>query len=153
MRWQSPKHKRFMWLVIIATVAALVLLGSCAPGERIQRICKKHPEACKADTQWITVRDTFLIPAVVIDTVFKPHTVHDTLVLRDEHFTIKYFYNIKDSTGYLAGKTDTIVKVIEKRVPVTKLITVEGKQGLRWYFWVLFGVAGTLAIIVIWKYR
>lgn len=142
-----------MWLVIIAALAALCSLGSCTPGERIQRICKKHPEVCKRDTQWITLRDTFMIPAKVIDTIFKPHTLHDTLILQKDHFTIKYFYNTKDSTVYLAGKTDTIVKVIEKRVPVTEQINVEAKEGLRWYFWVLFGVAGTLALIVIWKYR
>lgn len=103
----------------IAILLATVLIG-CSPERRLQRLVKRYPHLLAKDT--ITIRDTFITKEVSKDTVFNLSNSRDTVVIKQDKLTIKYFYNRQKDSVYLQGKcdADTVVKVI--KVPYDKII-------------------------------
>lgn len=88
---------------------------------------------------WIsheTVYDTILTESVKTDSVFKFNTVRDTVFLKQDKLTVKYFYNNTDSTVYLSGKCDSDTIRVEK---IINTIQVKEKEflGISSNFWVL----------------
>lgn len=96
---------------IIFLLFTVLVLGSCiTPKEfaekRIARILKRHPELVKTDTVWKT--DSITIAGVSKDSTFHFYQ-HDTVTLKKDNVTVKYYFR-KDSTVYLQGKCDPVVK-------------------------------------------
>lgn len=131
-----------------------VLFTSCDPAKRISRIVKRHPELVKVDTVW--KRDTIIMSGASKDSTFSFYQ-HDTVVLKKDNLTVKYFFN-KDSTVYIQGKCapDTIVKYYPVQVNtlnVAKALTWKEKVkififdnwiwivGILWLVWKVFGKA------------
>lgn len=106
----------------------IALLFSCSPQKRLNRLLKAHPELVKKDTIWRL--DTTIIKEVKTDSVFH-YLQPDTLTIVKDRLTMKYFYNVKDSTVYLSGKCDTVFVV--KKIPVT-INSVTGTNG-GWFDW------------------
>ena len=75
----------------IIQVLTVVLLFSCSPQKRLNRLIKKHPFLVELDT--IRIIDTVITPTIQHDTttVFKVST-HDT-VINNEKVFLKYFYD------------------------------------------------------------
>lgn len=90
-------------------------MASCGCNYHLKKVQSKCGFTTKVDT--LTLHDTITTERTIKDTLFK-HT-KDTVVLKEKNLTVKYFYNTKDSTIYLQGKCDTIIKVITKKIPVT----------------------------------
>jgi hypothetical protein len=66
---------------------------------------------------WIENRiDTIVTDSVVTDTIFKHNLVRDTVTLRKDKLTVKYFYNTTDSTVYLWGKCDSDTVFVQKQI-------------------------------------
>lgn len=105
---------------------SLVLLSACSPQARLNRLIKNHPELAKRDT--LTRIDTIVILPGAADTVIH-YKQTDTVIVKENGVTIKYFYNTKDSTVYLKGERDTIT--IIREVPV-EVNTFEIKPETRW---------------------
>jgi len=86
-------------------ILILLLLVSCSPEQRLQRLIKKHPDLIKTETKI----DTIYINSVSVDTIFKQTS--DTVTIKENKLTMKYFYNNSDSTVYLSGhcKDSTII--------------------------------------------
>lgn len=90
-------------------------MASCGCNYHLKKVQSKCGFTTKVDT--LTLHDTIKTERTIKDTLFK-HT-KDTVVLKQNNLTVKYFYNTKDSTIYLQGKCDTIIKIITKKIPVS----------------------------------
>ncbi len=107
----------------------ILILASCTPQKRLNRLVKKHPELIKVDT--LSVHDTIHIEAIKADTVFKDTTflrlLRDTITVVNDRLTIKQYYH-RDSI-FIEGqcKGDTLIREIRvpyKYIqPVTKVKT------------------------------
>lgn len=123
---------------MIRIIAILILLSSCSPQKRLNRLLTKHPELLHSKV------DTVYIESVEADTIFY-YNQKDTVVIREGKLTMKYFYNSSDSTVYLQGKcaADTLIREI--MIPSK----IEYKRS--WYdkFLLPFGIIGLILIIYI----
>lgn len=107
----------------------VLILASCTPQKRLNRLVKKHPELIKVDT--LSVHDTIHIETIKADTVFKDTTflrlLRDTITVVNDRLTIKQYY-YRDSI-FIEGecKGDSIIREIRvpyKYIqPVTKVKT------------------------------
>jgi hypothetical protein len=57
--------------------------------------------------------DTTIINGTIIDTVFKSGITKDTIIIKENNLTIKYFNDGK--TTYIKGKVDTVTVI--KKIP------------------------------------
>jgi len=98
-------------------IIIILLLSSCSPQKRLNRLVKKHPELIKVDT--LSVHDTIHTETIKADTVFKDTTyftlLRDTITVVNDRLTIRQ-YHYRDSI-FIEGecKGDTLVREI--RVP------------------------------------
>jgi len=107
----------------------ILILASCTPQKRLNRLVKKHPELIKVDT--LSVYDTIHIETIKADTVFKDTTflrlLRDTITVVNDRLRINT-YHYRDSI-FIEGECigDTIIREIRvpyKYIqPVTKVKT------------------------------
>ena len=95
---------------------ASLFISSCSCDYHLSKVREKCKSLLTTDT--IRVKDTIRIIAVTHDTLFK-HS-RDTVHAHHDRLTMKYFYNTKDSTIYLYGKCDSIIKYVDKQIIVNK---------------------------------
>ena len=111
----------------IVKVLAVIILFSCSPQKRLNRLVKKHPSLVQLDT--IKIIDTVIIPTIQHDTttVFKVST-HDT-VINNEKVFLKYFYDTltREIHHEYICFGDTIIQ--EKIIPIEKIVYKE----LKWW--------------------
>ncbi len=112
-------------MIRIALIFSL-FLASCSPQARLANLIKRHPELATRDT--ITRVDTITILPGAADTLIY-YKQTDTVIVKENGVTVKYFYNTKDSTVYIHGERDTIL--IVREVPV-QVNTFETKPETRW---------------------
>ena len=135
--------KRFIKDFAPGLIAALVilLLTSCDPQKRINRILNKHPEL-KRDTV-ITVRDTVITKHFAFDTLYNYTLQHDTVFLKRENVTVKVYHH--NDTVYIKTdvKPDTIIKTIS--IPVKRVVyETQTRRN-----WVLFWLGAFLGLFVL----
>jgi hypothetical protein len=127
-------------------------LTSCDPAKHIARVLKRHPELVKTDTVW--KQDSVIVAGASKDSTFSFYQ-HDTVTLKQNNMTVKYFFN-HDSTIYLSGKCDPVVKkyfypVVHTIASIPKQLTFNEKVIL-WVsrnWWWLLGIYFLLRIL--WK--
>lgn len=111
----------------IVKVIAVIILFSCSPQKRLNRLVKKHPSLVELDT--IKIIDTVITPTIQHDTttVFKFST-HDT-VINNEKVFLKYFYDTltREIHHEYICFGDTIIQ--EKIIPIEKIVYKE----LNWW--------------------
>ena len=92
----------------------ILLLSSCSPQRRLNRLLALHPELKTPDT--LVLHDTIPIPQIQTDTILRLSTLHDTVTLHKDHLQVK-IHRLRD-TIYIQSKTlpDTIF--ITRRIPV-----------------------------------
>lgn len=82
------------------------------------------------DKGWITSEikyDTIITDSSSIDTVLRYGVIRDTVILKENKLTVKYFYNTKDSTVYLSGECE------KDTIRVERIINrIETKDGIDW---------------------
>ena len=118
-------------LIIILTV----LIVSCSPSKRINRIVKKHPELLVSDT--IKVIDTVIIESVQYDTTTK-FIEHKTVeVINNERVNLKYRYDTitNEIHHYVECKGDTIIK--EVLVPYKQIQPVTMAKSMKFGIWIV----------------
>lgn len=118
-------------------------MASCGCNYHMNKVKSKCGFTTKTDT--LTLHDTITTERTIKDTLFKYSK--DTVVLKQNNLTVKYFYNTKDSTIYLQGKCDTIVKVITMKVPiVTNVYKPNFWESNKWLMLILLiGIIAVLA--------
>lgn len=113
-------------MIRLLSLLSLLFLFSCSPEKRIANILRRNPSLVKSDTIW--KYDTVHIAGTHKDSTFHFYQ-HDTVLLKKDNMSIKYYLN-HDSTVFLQGKCDPIIKVI--RIPV-QVNSVSVKENLAWY--------------------
>ena len=88
--------------------------------------------------------DTIITDSVSKDTVFRFGLIRDTVILKEDKLTVKYFYNTKDSTVYLSGECDKDTLIVEKEI-----IRVETKEGFDWKTYMIGFLLLLLIILLI----
>jgi hypothetical protein len=98
----------------------ILLLASCSPTKRFNRLIEKYPYLITADT--VVIRDTITlyIPEVHTDTVVTLKELIDTVTISKDRVTVKTWYVPKEKKVYIQGKCDPvyITKIVERKIPV-----------------------------------
>jgi hypothetical protein len=124
-------------------VFAALLLFSCGQKTWTKRGYKNG---------WITSEikyDTIITDSVSKDTVFRFGVIRDTVVLKEDKLTVKYFYNTSDSTVYLSGKCDPDTIRVEKVIN-----NIETKESFNWtWIMIAFCLGILIALVIVSKFR
>lgn len=98
----------------------ILLLASCSPVKRFNRLIEKHPELLVQDTLLIYDTITLYVPEVRTDTVVTLKELIDTVTITKDRVTVKTWYVPKEKKVYIQGKCDPIyiTKIVERKVPV-----------------------------------
>lgn len=120
---------------LLLLFTATLLLTSCAPQKRLNRLLKRHPELIKTDTVWR--KDTVVVWGTKTDTIIKIWQ-KDTVIIRKDQLTMKYFMR-NDSTIYLEGECDTVTIIRDVPTVVNSVTGVIEKASFleRWAPWII----------------
>jgi hypothetical protein len=133
--------KRTVWIGYAALfVAFMVSMCSCNQKAWTKRGYTKG---------WIksdTITETIITESDSKDTIFKHSIYRDTVVLKENKLTVKYFYNNSDSTVYLSGKCDSDTLYVDKYI--TRIETKEDHSD--WPYWLVIGI---LFLLLLWLTR
>ena len=99
----------------------ILLLTSCSPQYRLNRLIALHPELKTPDT--IFIRDSLIVPQVQVDTMFDLKTIRDTVIIQKDRLQIK-LSKIHD-TLFLTGKCKGDTVYINRKIPVEKIKIVK----------------------------
>lgn len=129
----------------------ILIVISCTPQRRFDRLVKKYPYLLTSDTLVIrdTIRDTvrITIPEVQVDTVVKIKELYDTITIEKDRLKVKV-WRVKDKV-YINGKCDTVY--IEKPIEriVYRKIPVKYYEKTPWYKILLNNILGILLILLL----
>lgn len=125
----------------------LLLLASCQPSKRLQRILAKHPELLKTDTVYkkVVILDTVRIKATDIDTFFlgmtadtSRNTIKKVLDVKKDSITVRITqagnrYNVKVTHP---GNIIPFKKEIEIPLQTQKIVIQPTKKPVSWKVYV-----------------
>jgi hypothetical protein len=132
-------------------IPLLLVIISCTPQRRFDRLVKKYPYLLTSDTLVIkdTIRDTIriTIPEVEVDTVVTIKELYDTVTIEKDRIKVQV-YRVKDKV-YIIGKCDTVY--VEKPIEriVYRKIPVKYYEKTPWYKILLNNILGILLILLI----
>jgi hypothetical protein len=97
-----------------------ILLASCSPIKRFNRLIEKYPYLLTQDTLIIHDTINLYIPEVHTDTVVTLRELVDTITLTKDRVTVKTWYVPREKKVYIQGKCDPvyITKIVERKIPV-----------------------------------
>ncbi len=128
----------------LSIIILVILNYGCSCSWRLDRAKTKCGYTTEHDT--ITLRDTIRVPEVVTDTLFRS-APGDTIYVNRDRLHIKYVKLPGDSV-YLSGKCDSLIRIVEKKVPFDRVVIQEPGYWDLWHWWYLV-VAG---IVVLWAW-
>jgi len=101
----------------------ILLLVSCSPQKRLNRLITKHPNLIQLDT--LIVRDTIVVNSYNYDTITTFKYSDTTIIVNTEKVLAKYYYDTlrQEIWHQIECKEDTIF--YEKLVPVEKVVYKE----------------------------
>lgn len=133
-------------------IIILLIIYSCSPQRRFDRLIKKHPWLLTKDTLYVkdTIRDTIRItvPEVHVDTVVDYIELFDTIYLEKEQLKVKVWMD-REKKVYIQGKCDTVYivkpyeKIVERKIPIRYY------ERTPWYKKVLNVVVGILLSLLV----
>lgn len=131
----------------IINILLISLLLSCSAEKKLAKLVQKHPELVSNDT--ITITDTIVTSSVKSDTILYNQPTTDTVIIKKEKLTIKYF-NTRDSI-FIEGKCDpdTIIKEIPVKVNTINPVKYETKTPT--WAYMLLGILLFIIIIIVAK--
>lgn len=104
---------------MLRILCLLLLIYSCSPQTRFDRLINKHPYLLTTDT--VTIHDTVtvMVPETSVDTIVEFKELHDTIFLEKDQLEVKVYVD-REKKVYIEGKCDTVVlsKIIERKIPV-----------------------------------
>ena len=134
---------------IVIYLSLLFLLTNCSPHKRLQRLVAKHPELLEMDTLKIAIHDTIVLETVSHDTTTQ-FIFHDsTIIVNNKEVFAKYFYDTvtREFHHYIECKGDTVTIIIEKEIPVEKVVIKEltwWEKNSQWIYILLAVLVGSL---------
>jgi hypothetical protein len=112
---------------MIKYIVFILLIISCSPQRRFDRLIRKHPELLTKDTLIVkdTIRDTIRlnVPEVRVDTVVEYIDLFDTIYIEKEQLKVKVWMD-RELKVYIQGKCDTVYivkpyeKIVERKIPI-----------------------------------
>ena len=132
---------------ITALFLLILLLASCSPQRRLNRLLALHPELKTPDT--LVLHDTIPIPQIHTDTILRLSTLHDTVTLHKDHLQVK-IHRLRD-TIYIQCKTlpDTIYKTHHIPIQIIRYVQPDKFDNLIGKIpWLIIGL-GLLVTLVI----
>ena len=138
-----------MTKIKILFVVILVIM-SCSPVKRHQRLVEKFPHIHQQDT--VIIRDTIRveIPKIQVDSIFLTKNLIDTVTIIKDRLKIQ-MYTVHDSI-YVTGECDTVTieKIIERKIPIRyyEKSPVWLKQAKNW-IWIF--LAFLLGLVLIYR--
>ena len=132
-------------------IPLLLVIISCTPQRRFDRLVNKYPYLLTSDTLVVrdTIRDTIRIniPEVEVDTVVTIKELYDTVTIEKDRIKVQV-YRVKDKV-YISGKCDTVY--IEKPIEriVYRKIPVKYYEKTPWYKILLNNILGILLILLV----
>jgi hypothetical protein len=133
-------------------IIILLVICSCSPQRRFDRLIRKHPELLTKDTLIVkdTIRDTIRItvPEVQVDTVVEYQTLYDTIFLEKDQLKVKVWMD-REKKVYIQGKCDTVYivkpyeKIVERKIPIMYY------EKTPWYKKLLNNVIGILLSLLV----
>ena len=101
----------------------ILLLVSCSPQKRLNRLITKNPDLIQLDT--LIVRDTIVVNSYNYDTVTTFKYSDTTIIVNTEKVLAKYYFDTlrQEIWHQIECKEDTIF--YEKLVPVEKVVYKE----------------------------
>jgi hypothetical protein len=101
----------------------IILLVSCSPQKRLNRLITKHPNLIQLDT--LIVRDTIVVNSYNYDTITTFKYSDTTIIVNTEKVLAKYYFDTlrQEIWHQIECKEDTIF--YEKLVPVEKVVYKE----------------------------
>ena len=132
-------------------ILSLIII-SCSPQRRFDRLIKKNPWLLTKDTLFIkdTIRDTIRIniPEVRVDTVVEYIDLFDTIYIEKEQLKVKVWMD-RYNKVYIQGKCDTVYiikpyeKIVERKIPIRYY------EKTPWYKTLLNNLIGILLSLLI----
>ena len=132
-------------------ILSLIII-SCSPQTRFDRLIKRHPWLLTKDTLFVkdTIRDTIRItvPEVHVDTVVEYETLYDTIFLEKDQLKVKVWMD-REKKVYIQGKCDTVYivkpyeKIVERKIPIRYY------EKTPWYKTLLNNLIGILLSLLI----
>ena len=122
----------------ISQIIIIILLISCTPQKRLNRLVRNHPYLSKIDT--IKIVDTIVVPNYEYDTI-ETVTYHDTTVIvNNEKIEARYYYDTlrKEIWHEITCKNDTIIK--DRLIPYEKVTVQELTFWEKYGSMVIFGI-------------
>lgn len=101
---------------------SLMIIVSCSPQRRLNRLIDKHPSLVQNDT--VFIKDTIITKEVKSDTAF--FYLVDSIIVTNEKLEIKYIK--KNDTIYLSGKCKSDTIYYTNEVLVEKVVYKEVKK-------------------------
>jgi hypothetical protein len=129
-------------------MTSAMLVISCSPQRRLEKLLARHPELTARDT--LLVRDTLITPGVTADTSLLLDHLPDTVVIQKENLRLE-LVRLHD-TLFVSGncKSDTIIHTLE--VPVEKIRLVKPDKAallIGKIPWIMAGlIAVSLALVL-----
>ena len=123
----------------------ILLLFSCSPAKRLDRLVSRHPELKQADT--ITIRDTLISPGIRADTTLHLDQLYDTVVLEKERLQVKLLR--MTDTLRVEGTCNPDTIFYEKQIPIEKIKLVTEPFSLKTLKPVLWLLVGILLLVLI----
>ena len=122
----------------ISQIIIIILLISCTPQKRLNRLVRNHPYLSKIDT--IKIVDTIVVPNYEYDTI-ETVTYHDTtIIVNNEKIEARYYYDTlrKEIWHEITCKNDTIIK--DRLIPFEKVTVQELTFWEKYGSMVIFGI-------------
>ena len=122
----------------LSQIIIIILLISCTPQKRLNRLVRNHPYLSKIDT--IKIVDTIVVPNYEYDTI-ETVTYHDTtIIVNNEKIEARYYYDTlrKEIWHEITCKNDTIIK--DRLIPYEKVTVQELTFWEKYGSMVIFGI-------------
>lgn len=131
---------KYFFKYLIVAILTIATFSSCSVQKRLNRKQKKVEQFARKhglttiDTIHIIDTITVTTPYVKHDTIFKQSTVRDTLIIRKEESTVKYYYDHTTDSVYIEAECDSVPQdtIINISRPVEK-ITITEKEDFDWW--------------------
>jgi hypothetical protein len=125
-------------MVKFLTFILIVVLTSCTPQKRLQRLLEKHPELTVNDT--IFIRDTIIIPSYRTDTttLLVHHTT--TEVINNERVRLVYRYDTLTNEIHHEVECKEVATVYERAIPIERIVNTNDVWSYVWLVLVALGV-------------
>lgn len=111
-----------------------MLLISCSPQKKLNRLIAKHPELLQKDTLNVVIHDTIVVETIHYDTITQLSYHDSTIVVNNEKVFLKYFYDTLTREIYheVTCFGDTVYFTKEVPVIIEKVVIEELTWWEKW---------------------